>query len=281
MSDASRLPAGRKTDVAKYVAAHGQVTVTALAEHFAVSADTIRRDLDQLDSEGVLIRTHGGAMSSSAIPWHDTGLDDRSRLQPDQKEQIGLTAAQLVEDGSVLFINGGTTTLALVRHLSSRRELIVVTNSLRVPAEISAEACRDLYVIGGHVRLSGQVTVGPVVFASSVSGVATDIRVDLALLGVGAVDAGGISTTNLDEAAMLAQMASRARKVAILADSTKLDRRLFATIGALEIADYLITSAVPSGALGKALAESSVEVLVPDAGHHDKQQDKHRVKEDS
>ena len=277
MSDASRLPAGRKADVAKYVAGHGQVTVAALAEHFAVSADTIRRDLDQLDSEGVIIRTHGGAMSNSAIPWHDTGLDDRSRLQPGQKEQIGLTAAQLVADGSVLFINGGTTTLALVRHLSSRRELIIATNSLRVPAEINAEACRDLYVIGGHVRVSGQVTVGPVVFASSVSGVETDIRVDLALLGVGAVDAGGISTSNLDEAAMLAQMASRARRVAILADSTKLDRRLFATIGTLEIADYLITSTVPKGALGKALADNSVKVLTPAAANRDK----HRVKEDS
>lgn len=277
MSDASRLPAGRKADVAKYVAGHGQVTVAALAEHFAVSPDTIRRDLDQLDSEGVIIRTHGGAMSNSAIPWHDTGLEDRSRLQPDQKEQIGLTAARLVADGNVLFINGGTTTLALVRHLSSRRELIIATNSLRVPAEINAEACRDLYVIGGHVRVSGQVTVGPVVFASSVSGVETDIRVDLALLGVGAVDAGGISTSNLDEAAMLAQMASRARRVAILADSTKLDRRLFATIGTLEIADYLITSTVPKGALGKALADNSVKVLTPGAAHRDK----HRVKEGS
>ena len=67
------------------------------------------------------------------------------------------------------------------------------------------------------------------------------------------------------------------RSVAILADSTKLDRRLFATIGALEIADYLITSTAPTGALGKALAESSVEVLVPDAASRDK----HRVKEDS
>ena len=277
MSDASRLPAGRKADVAKYVAGHGQVTVAALAEHFAVSPDTIRRDLDQLDSEGVIIRTHGGAMSNSAIPWHDTGLEDRSRLQPDQKEQIGLTAARLVADGNVLFINGGTTTLALVRHLSSRRELIIATNSLRVPAEINAEACRDRYVIGGHVRVSGQVTVGPVVFASSVSGVETDIRVDLALLGVGAVDAGGISTSNLDEAAMLAQMASRARRVAILADSTKLDRRLFATIGTLEIADYLITSTVPKGALGKALADNSVKVLTPGAANRDK----HRVKEDS
>lgn len=277
MSDASRLPAGRKADVAKYVAGHGQVTVAALAEHFTVSPDTIRRDLDQLDSEGVIIRTHGGAMSNSAIPWHDTGLEDRSRLQPDQKEQIGLTAARLVADGNVLFINGGTTTLALVRHLSSRRELIIATNSLRVPAEINAEACRDLYVIGGHVRVSGQVTVGPVVFASSVSGVETDIRVDLALLGVGAVDAGGISTSNLDEAAMLAQMASRARRVAILADSTKLDRRLFATIGTLEIADYLITSTVPKGALGKALADNSVKVLTPGAANRDK----HRVKEDS
>mgnify|MGYP000556427126 CR=1 FL=1 len=105
MNDAaSRLPASRKAEVAAYVNRLGQVTVSALAERFGVSADTIRRDLDQLDSDGQLIRTHGGAMSTSAVPWHDTSLDDRSRLQAAQKDTIGRLTSDLVVDGNVLFI---------------------------------------------------------------------------------------------------------------------------------------------------------------------------------
>ena len=69
-----RLPAGRKVDVAAFVAAMGQVTVAQLAEHFEVSLDTARRDLDQLDTEGLVIRTHGGAVSPSSVPRPDTGL---------------------------------------------------------------------------------------------------------------------------------------------------------------------------------------------------------------
>nr|WP_257210460.1 hypothetical protein [Actinomyces ruminis] len=91
-----------------------------------------------------------------------------------------------------------------------------------------------------------------------------DIHVDLALIGVGAVDVGGYSTSNLDEAAMLGQMAARARRVAILADSTKFDRRLFAAIGELAIADYLITNEQPSAELAAALSANSVQVLTPD-----------------
>lgn len=261
---AARLPAGRKAEVVSHVNRHGQVTVTALAEHFGVSADTIRRDLDQLDADGLLIRMHGGAMSTSAVPWHDTSLSDRARLQSTQKDQIGRLAADLVQDGNVLFINGGTTALALVHHLGDRRELIIATNNLSLPAEINTEACRDLYVFGGHVRVSGLVTIGPVSFASSISGVDNGIHVDLALIGVGAVDAEGLSTSNLDEAAMLGQMAVRARRVAILADSTKLGKRLFASIGPLSVADYLVTNEQPPADLAQALKAADVQVLTPD-----------------
>lgn len=260
-----RLPAGRKSRIATYIAEAGQVTVADLARRFGVSVDTIRRDLDQLDAEGVLIRTHGGAMSTSAIPWHDTQLDDRTRLRPHEKDTIARLAAGLVDDGSVLLINGGTTTLALASHLSERRELIIATNSLVIPTSINPESCRDVYMIGGHVRLSGRVAIGPVSFSSSNGGGQVAVQADLALLGVGAVDAeGGFSTTNLAEAMMIAQMAQQSRKVAILADSSKFNSRLFATIGPLSLADYLITDAMPPAPLLTALHEHEVSVITPE-----------------
>ncbi len=261
-----RLPAGRKAQIAASVTELGQVTVTELADRFDVSVDTIRRDLDQLDTDGLVIRTRGGAMSLSAVPWHDTGLDDRKRLRPAEKEIIGELTASLVPDGAVLFVNAGTTTLAVVRHLSRKRELIIATNNLRLPLEISPDCCRDLYIFGGQVRLSGSVTVGPVTFANPLTGADMDIRVDLAVLAVGAVDAeAGFSTSNLNEAAMIAQMARRAKKVAILADSTKFGKRLFATIGPLSMADYLVTDTAPDGDFAGALGQAHVEVLHPSA----------------
>src|SRR5689334_6431442 len=104
------LPAGRKAQLAAYVAEAGQVTVTALAERFGVSIDTIRRDLDQLNADGVLIRTYGGAVSLSTVSVSDRAVDVRLKLQEREKEKIAALAAYLVEDGSTIMINGGTTT---------------------------------------------------------------------------------------------------------------------------------------------------------------------------
>ncbi len=88
--DASaRLPASRKARIAAHVADVGQVTVPALADRFGVSADTIRRDLDQLDLERLVVRTHGGAISPTSLPRADTAVNVRMQLQTAAKEQIG------------------------------------------------------------------------------------------------------------------------------------------------------------------------------------------------
>lgn len=259
-----RLPAGRKADLAAYVSEAGQVTVGTLASHFGVSADTIRRDLDQLDADGVLIRTHGGAVSLSVMSATEKKLDVRLRLQTSAKERIGALAAGLVENGSVIMINAGTTTLAVVRHLRNHRELTVATNNLRIPTEISPDVCRDLYVFGGAVRLSGQATIGPVGFQFTGTGNELELRCDLALISVGAVSAeSGYSTSNLAEAVMMSEMVARASRVAILADSSKFGRQLFAQVADLGRADYFVTDVAPPADLAAALRKNNVEVLMP------------------
>jgi DeoR/GlpR family transcriptional regulator of sugar metabolism len=261
---ARRLPAGRKAELAAYVAEAGQVTVAKLAEHFDVSADTIRRDLDQLDTEGVLIRTHGGAISLSGVPRPDTGMDVRMRIQTAAKEKIGAIAATLVDDGAALMINGGSTTLAVVRHLREHHDLTVATNSLQIPAEIAPGAFRDLYVFGGAVRPSAQATVGPVGFPIG-PGKEREVRCDLALIAVGGISAEvGYSTSNLGEATMMNAMMDRATRVAVLADSSKFGRRLFAQVAELGRADYLITDTMPPTDLREALEAQHVQVLIPD-----------------
>ena len=260
------LPAGRKARLAAYVAEAGQVTVSALAERFGVSIDTIRRDLDQLSAEGVLVRTYGGAVSLSTVSRVDRAVDVRLNLQQLEKEKIGALAASLVEDASTIVINGGTTTLALVRHLRNHRDLTVATNNLLVPPALSAAAVRDLYVFGGAVRAVSLATIGPVSFPVTGGG-ELDIRCDLALIGVGAVSVdAGYSTSNLAEAAMMREMMSRAARVAILADSSKFGRRLFAQVSELGDADYLVTDSSPPPDLLDALTEHEVELMTPETG---------------
>lgn len=262
-SRARRLPAGRKADLAAYVEDQGQVTVADLAAHFGVSIDTIRRDLDQLDRKGIVVRTHGGAMSTAIAPVRDRGLDVRLGLQVAEKEAIARIAAGMIEDGAVIMLNAGTTTLALARALRNHRDLTIATNNLRIPGELSPGVFRDLYVFGGAVRAITQATTGPVTLAMNSSGGEVDIRADFAFVAVGAVDDSGYSTSNLGDATMMAEMIQRAERTAILADSSKLGRRLFAQVAPLEGADYIITNAVPAPPLASAFTSAGLTVLAP------------------
>jgi len=263
-----RLPATRKADLASYVSEVGQVTVAMLADRFNVSTDTIRRDLDQLHADGVLIRTHGGAVSTSTVPHRDAGLNVRLRLHTTEKEQIGELAAGLVVDGSVIIVNAGTTTLALARHLRNHRDLTIATNNLLLASEISPKVFRELYVFGGAVRTITQATTGPVSFQSAQRRRELDIRCDLALIAVGAVSVdGGYSTSNLGEGEMMSEMIERAAQVAILADSSKFGRRLFARVAELGRADYIVCDTMPAPDLADAMRTRGVEIVTPDSPH--------------
>ena len=260
-----RLPAGRKAEIAAFVAEVEQVTVAMLSSRFGVSSDTIRRDLDQLDADGVLVRTHGGAVSRSAMAVTEKRLDVRLQLHTSAKERIGAAAATLVEDASVIMINAGTTSLALARHLGDHRELTIATNNLRIPAEVSPKAVNDLYLFGGAVRFAGQSTVGPVSFRVPGSSSDLELRCDLALISVGAVSAdGGYSTSNVNEAIMMGEMIARAKRVAILADSSKFGSPLFARVADLGSADYLVTEKEPPPDLAAALQRHGVQVVLPE-----------------
>ncbi len=262
-NNSRRLPAGRQADLASFVSEAGEVTVAMLAERYDVSADTIRRDLDQLDADGILVRTHGGAMSLAASPRRDAGLNVRLHLQTAEKEEIGRLAARLVEDRSVLIINAGTTALAVARELRDHRELTIATNNLLLPSHISPDAVRNLYVFGGSVRTVTQATTGPVRFQVGSRATELDIRADLALIAVGGVSAEGCSTSNLEEATMMADMIACASRVAILADSTKFDRQLFARVTDFDRVNYFVTDHRPEGSLAAALRQHDVEVLAP------------------
>jgi len=257
------LPARRKDELAAYVEDVGQVTVHELAEHFGVSSDTVRRDLDELAIDGRVKRTHGGAVRYSPLSRTEISFTERMGVQDAAKNLIGEAAAALIEDGQTILLNGGTTPLAVLPHLARRRNLTLVTNNLWAPGKVPPECMRDVYLLGGTARLTSQVTIGPVEFAGTSGSRSHRIHADIALISVGGIAAGlGYSTSNLQEARMMFEMMQSARQIVVLADHSKFDRSAFAQVAELDAADILVTDALPEARMAEALTTAEVKVIV-------------------
>lgn len=252
------LPVVRRGRVVDYVDSVRQANVHEIAEHVEVSVDTVRRDLTTLHKLGLLTRTRGGALANSALTSPDRELRVREQLQEREKEGIGRLAATLIEHGAVVGFNGGTTTLAVARCLTEHRDLTVATNNLSIPFEIPVQSVRNLYVFGGEVRFSSQVTVGSTSFPDTESGM---VHFDVAIIGVGGVAPEGFYVSNLGEASMMRQMVQHSARVVVVADSTKFERHQFALVTSLDAADHLVTDAAPPPDLAAALQEADVELL--------------------
>ena len=197
-------------------------------------------------------------MAGDELVTRDSPFAERLKAHKAAKERIAQAAVALISDGETLVVNGGSTTRAFAAGLSTRRDLTIVTNNLAVPAVLSGEAVRDVYVLGGQYRPEAQVTIGEVRFAS-----VTGISTDTAVIGVGGIAAGsGLSTTLLAEAAMIAGMIASAKRTLVLADASKFGHDAFAHIVPLTRVQVLVTDAAPGRDLARALDKARVELVV-------------------
>ena len=252
------LPAKRHVELVQLIRARGQMTVNDLASHFAVSGDTVRRDLDLLADQGLLKRTHGGAVAMDNLVHQDSTFTQRMGTRVPAKRRIARAASRLIGDGETLLINGGSTTKFFAGELVERRNLTVVTNNLGLPSTLPADCFSNVYVLGGEYKADAQVTVGPVGFVSAGS-----ISVDSAVIGVGGVTVKeGLTTTVLEECSMILAMICAARRTIVLADASKFGHSSFAHIAPLTRIEVLVTDEPPPADLAQALREARVEVIV-------------------
>jgi DeoR/GlpR family transcriptional regulator of sugar metabolism len=205
-------------------------------------------------------------MGMAATPRVDTPMDVRMRLQASAKETVGALAAALVKNDSVLMINAGTTALAVIRNLKGLKGITLATNNLRAAGAAPLGALRSLYVFGGSVNMTAQATIGPVAFPSASRRLELEIQCDLAVIVVGGVSLdGGFTTNNLNEASMMNDMLSRATRVAMVADSSKIGTKLFAQVAELGRADYFVTDTLPPSELVEELSRLKVNLVIPEA----------------
>lgn len=249
--------ARRHQELLQLVEARGQVSVDELAQHFGVSDDTIRRDLLHLENCKVLLRTHGGAVSTALMVHRETPFLTRVSAHSEGKSRIGRAAAQLISDGETLIVNGGSTTFAFAASLGARRNLTLVTNNVALLSALPPEAVHSTYLLGGQYRTSLASTVGPVELGSGA------VSVDTAVMGVsGLTVANGISTTHLEEARMHARMIASARRTIVVVDASKFGHDTFAQVAPLSTIDTLVTDAAPPPDFCQALNAANVELVV-------------------
>lgn len=264
MSRQNLYPAKRRAELLEYLRDRGQASIAEVAAAFCVSDDTVRRDVESLAGEGKVERTHGGVslLPGGALVNATVPFARRLEVNQDAKDAIARAAAGFLADGQSVLINGGSTTLALARHIGSKPGLTVVTNNLALPAELHSRGTREVYVLGGTYRLRSQVTIGPVVLADSL-GVPRAIHADWAVISVGAVAVdGSLWTASLPEASMMRAMMECAQHTLLLADSSKFGVREFAEVGQLSSSTTLITERAPDAALVAHAEEVGARIVV-------------------
>ena len=223
----------------------GRISVEDAADRLVVSQATIRRDFDQLAQQQMITRTRGGAVVNGVS--YDLPLRYKSAKHAPEKQRIGTAAAALVDPAMVVGLTGGTTTTEVARALAARPDLsgtgadgpqlTVVTNALNIANEMIVRSHIKIVVTGGVVRPQSYELVGPLA-----TGILRELTLDMVLLGVNAVDVHlGAAAHHEGEAAINNLMAARARRVVIIADSSKLGKHAFARICPIERVDTLVT----------------------------------------
>lgn len=235
----------------------GEVTVAELSVLAAVSEMTVRRDLEALEREGALKRVHGGAITAVSRSY-EPPYGVRAQRQVEEKERVGHLAASLLGDGETVILDVGTTTLEVARALQGRRNLTVLTASLRAAQILREEPGIRLMVTGGLLRSGELSLVGDLAERTF-----ADFQFDTFLMGVGGIEAeAGLTEFNLDDARVKRAALESARRCVVVADSTKLGKVAFARICPLEAVDAVITdSAAPEEALD-CLRAADVEVML-------------------
>jgi DeoR family fructose operon transcriptional repressor len=261
----------RQQKIAELVAGSGRVSVTLLAERFRITTETVRRDLAALETAGTVRRVHGGAVAADRFSTTEESINDRAVQRPDQKMRIAQAALDLIplaSSGSVL-IDGGTTTEVLAELLSRRTadssvpaetgtELVVITHAIPIAGKLSSTPGIALQILGGRVRGLTQAAVGQATVEA-----AQRLRPDLAFIGTNGIHASfGLSTPDPEEAAVKAAFVHSARRIVVLADSSKLDAETLVQFASLKDLDTLITDSEPSPELAAALADAGVDVVI-------------------
>lgn len=247
----------RQEKLVEYINQSQSVTVEDLLENFHVSRPTIIRDLSDLDKQGLIYRTHGGAMSLSSQLTREMPFREKELLNVDKKKIIGGLAMNLVENEDTIIIDSGSTTLEFSKLLNNNL-LRVITNDIRIGIEFSNYPKIDLFIAPGKLVKSVYTIKGLITMEYF-----KNLSVDKLFLGVDAIDTtSGIYNVKIDEGHLKKVMMDSANSVIVLADSSKFGKKAFSKVCNIDQIDCIITDEITKEDL-EYLLEQKIRVITP------------------
>ncbi len=252
----------RAKEILRLLLSQGRTSVDELTALFATSPASIRRDLVRLETQGLVHRTHGGAMLAGQIyePFRfDASFHVREERFAPEKQRIALVAAELVREKETIGFTAGTTTTQVARALRLRSGLHIVTNAVNIAMELSSSNGLETTLTGGCMRWPGAFSlVGPTALESL-----NAVVMDRVFLGVCGIDPQfGATTIESDEAAAHRAMSRRGKQVIVVADSSKIGMVSPAVICPIKDVDVLVTDDGISDQAMQTFKENGVHVLV-------------------
>ncbi len=224
----------RRQQLSEVLARRGFADLSSLAAELSVSDSTVRRDLAQLEEEGLVRRTHGGAVFVSDR-FSALNYATRESTAVAEKQAIGKATAELIEDDETVLLDGGTTTFQVARHLVTR-SLSVVTNSLPIANLLGAVPSIELIFVGGYIYPRTGVALGPLANQALAS-----LNVSKAIIGVAGITEEGLYNANVLMVDAERQMMESADEVVVVADHGKFDRRALARLGGWDLVDRVVS----------------------------------------
>lgn len=249
----------RQQAIGDLVAQRGRLSVAELAEQFAVTTETVRRDLSLLERSGLVRRVHGGAIPAGTLSMPEVEVSERDLSHAEEKNKIAAAALPLLppSGGSVL-LDAGTTTARLAELLPRDIHLTVFTNGVPVAGRLAGLGNVELHLLPGRVRSTTQAAVGEATVAAL-----EFLRPSVAFLGTNGLSlTHGLSTPDWSEAAAKRAMVACAHQVVVLVDSSKFGQESTVRFAGLDEVDVVVTDPGISEADHQALVEADIEVVV-------------------
>lgn len=253
----------RKSQIVEMVMERGNITIAEICSRFNVSDMTARRDLNELDRQGLLRRVHGGAIANLGRSY-EPSFQTRSVKKQEEKKAIGLKAAELIFDGDSIALDVGTTTLEIVPGLRGKRNLTIITSCLQIAAkivdQISLEVDARLIITGGIVRPRELSMVGHIP-----EQVYQDLHVDKAFIGIGGISLEeGLTEYNIEDAQIKRMLMRNAREKIVVADGAKFGVTTFTSVAPLNAVDKIVTDGSAPPEILEKVREHGVEVILAD-----------------
>ena len=250
------MPTDRQVRILDLLTGHDEVHIEHLSQQLQASPSTVRRELEVMEELGLLLRTHGGARMPERVHYEQP-YERRATIELEAKRAIAVAACQLVTDGAIIGISGGTTCTELARRMRAIPNLTIVTNAVNISLELYGQSDKRIIVTGGTLSQNSYELVGNMAVQTL-----QDIHLDMAFLGVTGMDLGfGFSMTDEPEAMVgRSFMAAASRKI-VLADHTKIGKATLARLCRLSEVDVLITDRADTVEQAAILEQTGIKVL--------------------